>query len=234
MSNKVLSCLFLILGISALKAQEPQTLYQNVDSAWYDQLLYNGVEWLPVMQMVDGNEYFLTSEFLYGSLTIEGIVFKEVRMKYDIFNDNIIILYKNFLPIIINSKKVDEFTLAYDGTIRRFINTREKYPIIRGFAEVLYKGKSPVVAKYNKVVTKNPTLSHYAEFREDIRYYFIVDGNCYQIRNRSSFLKHMGEYEVAVKKFIRQQKVFVSIISPEGFGKAAAYFDSLTGRERSD
>ena len=44
----------------------------------------------------------------------------------------------------------------------------------------------------------------------------------------------MGEYEAAVRKFIRQHKVFISIVSPKGFGIAAAYFDSLTGQKKSD
>jgi hypothetical protein len=186
------------------------------------------------MQLVDGHEFFLTSEFLHGSVTVEGITFNEVRMRYDICNDHIIILWKNIFPIIIDNKKVDEFAFTYNGVLRKFINLGDKYPVIQGFAEVLYKGKSPVVVKYTKVVSKNPTRIHYSEFREDTRYYFIVNGSCYQIRNRSSFLKAMGEYEVAVRKFIRQQKVFVSIVSPGGFGIAAAYFDSLTGKKKPD
>jgi hypothetical protein len=233
-SNKVLIFLLLILNISVLEAQYPQTIYNSADSAWYDQLLYNGTEWRPTMQLVDGYEFFLTSEFLYGSVTIEGITFNEVRMRYDICNDDIIILWKNTLPIVIDSKKVDEFALTYNGVLRKFINLRDNSPVIQGFAEVLYKGKSQVVVNYSKTVSKIPTHTHYAEFREDTRYYFIVNGSCFQIRNKSSFLKVMGEYEVPVRKFIRQQKVVVGILSPGGFGIAAAYFDSLTGKKKPD
>lgn len=234
MSNKVLICLFLILSISALKAQVPQILYESVDSAWYDQLLYNGIEWRPAMKLVEGHEFFLTSDFLYGAVTIEGITFKEVQVKYDIYNDDIVILWKSILPIIINSKKVDEFIIVHKGVIRRFVNLRDNYPVAHGFAELLYKGESQVVAKYTKTVSRNPTYTHYAEFRENTRYFFILNGICYPIRNRSSFLKPMGEYKVAVKKFIRQEKVFVSIVTPEGFRVAAAYFDSLTDKKKSD
>lgn len=234
MSHKALICLLLILSISVLNAQEPQTFHNSTDSAWYDQLLYNGTEWRPTMHLVDGHEFFLTSEFLHGSVTIEGITFNEIRMRYDICNDHIIILWKNTFPLVIDSKNVDEFTFTYNGVLRKFVNLGDKYPVIKGFAEVLYKGKSLVVVKYTKVISKNPTQVHYSEFREDTRYYFIVNGNCCQIRNKSSFLKAMGENEIAVRKFIRQQKVFVSIVSPGGFGIAATYFDSLPGKKRPD
>lgn len=234
MSNKILSCLLLFLTVSPLEAQDPQSSYENADSAWYDQLLYSGVEWRPTMYLVDGHEFFLTSEFIYGTVTINGITFKEVRMKYDIANDEIIVLWKSNFQVIIDSKKVDEFTVIHNGVKRRFINMGDKYPGMQGFAEVLYKGKSSVVARHTKTVARNPTHTHYEEFREDTRYYFIVNERCYQIRNRSSFLKPMGDYEAAVRKFIRQHKVFISIVYPKGFGIAAAYFDSLTGQKKSD
>ncbi len=77
-------------------------------------------------------------------------------MKYDIFNDGLIVLWKNGSPIVIDSKKVDEFTIVYNGIPRRFVNLRETYPGIRGFAEIMYQGASPVIAKHIKVVSKNP------------------------------------------------------------------------------
>ena len=88
----------LFLTVSLLEAQDPQPSYENADSAWYDQLLYSGVEWRPTMYLVDGHEFFLTSEFIYGTVTINGITFKEVRMKYDIANDEIIVLWRSNFP----------------------------------------------------------------------------------------------------------------------------------------
>jgi hypothetical protein len=233
-SNKVLSFLFLILSVSSMKAQNTQRSYESADSAWYDQLLYSGVEWRPTMQMVAGHEFFLTSAFLYGTILIDGITFKEVRMKYDICNDDIIVLWKNSAPIIIDSKKVDEFTVVHNGVTRRFVNFQGMFPEIRGFAEVMYQGKSGVVASHTKAISKNPAGINYEEFREDTRYYFILNGSCFQIKSRASFLDHMGEYEIPVRKFIRQKNIFVSLTSPEGFVIAAAYFDSLTGKKQSE
>lgn len=234
MNKTVLNCLFIILSISAMKAQNMQISYESADSAWYDQLLYSGVEWRPTMQMVDGHEFFLTSAFLYGTILVDGITFREVRLKYDICNNDLIVLWKNVAPIIIDSKKVDEFTVVHNGVTRRFVNLQGMFPEIRGFAEVMYQGKSRVVASHTKAVSKNPAGIVYEEFREDTRYYFILNGTCFQIRNRASFLDHMGDYEISVRKFIRQKNLYVSLASPEGFVIAAAYFDFLTGKKQSE
>jgi len=211
-----------------MKAQNPQVSSLSADAVWYDQILYSGVEWHPAMPMAAGHEFFLTSEALSGTVIIDGITFKDVRMKYDICNDGIIVLWKNGSPIIIDSKKVDEFTVVYNGLPRRFINLRETYPGIRGFAEIMYQGTSSVIAKHIKFVSKNPAGANYAEFTEETKYYLVVNGNCFQVRNRSSFLDLMGEYEVPVRKFLRQKNLYLSNNSPEGFINAAAFYDSLT------
>jgi len=211
-----------------LKAQNPQMSSMSDNADWYDQLLYSGVEWHPAMPIAAGHEFFLTSEPLPGTVSIDGITFKDVRMKYDIFNDNLIVLWKNSSPIITDSKKVDEFTIVYNGIPRRFVNLRDTYAGIRGFAEILYQGTSSVIARHIKVVSKNPAGANYEEFREEMKYYLVLNGNCFQIKNKSSFLDLMGEYEIPVRKFIRQKHVYLSPASPEGFINAAACYDSLT------
>lgn len=228
MNKTVLNCLFLILSISAIRAQNPQMSPMSADDAWYDQLLYSGVEWQPAMQTAAGDEFFLTSEPLYGTVLIDGVLFRDVRMKYDIFNDNLIVLWKNGSPIITDSRKVDEFTMVYNGLPRKFVNLRETYSGIRGFAEILYHGASPVIAKHIKVVSRSAAAANYAEFREEAKYYLVLNGSCFQVKNRSSFLDLLGEYELPVKKYIRQKNLYLSPASPEGFVLAAVYYDSLT------
>lgn len=234
MDKIVINCLLLILGISAMKAQNPQMSPASADAAWYDQLLYSGVEWHPAMPVAAGHEFFLASEPLPGSLSIDGITFRDVKMKYDIFNDGIIVLWKNGTPIVIDSKKVDEFTVVYNGIPRRFVNLRETYPGIRGFAEIMYQGTSSVLARHIKVVSKNPAAANYAEFTEETKYYLVVNGKSSQVKNKSSFLVLMGEYEIPVKKFIRQKHLYLSNTSPEGFVKAAVYYDSLTAKAKPE
>jgi len=204
---------------------------QQADPDWLEQFLYNGVEWRPGYPLVTGHQFFLTKEYVTAEITIEGIRFSNVRIRYDICNDDVILLWKNIFPIALSMDRIDGFTILHEGTARRFVNFRNGCPAFNGFAEVLYEGSSTFVARYTKVVSINSSQSSYAQFREYTRYYYLINGACSQVRNRGTFLNLMGEYEPDVRRFIRQNNILISSMSPSGFGAAAAYYDSLVAKE---
>jgi len=84
-----------------------------------------------------------------------------------------------------------------------------------------------IVARHTKVIGRNTSMSSYAQFRESTQYYLITGGNALQIRNRGSLLNMLGVHKEEVRRYIRQNHILVSRSSPEGFGVAAAYYDSL-------
>jgi len=227
-------CLILLhLGLF-LHGQHYSPGYTNADPDWLEQFLYNGAEWRPTYQQVTGHEFFFTKEYLTGDITLEGIRFRDIRMRYDISGDYIIILWQTSFPIALLSERIDEFTIRYEGKESRFVNFRNIYPQFNGFAEVLYSGSGIFVARHTKTISYNSSLSSYAQFMDYTKYYYMVNGICTQIRSRRTFLKLMGDYEHDVKKYIRQNGIFLSTTSPAGFGIAAAYYDSLIARENTD
>jgi hypothetical protein len=226
--RKYLLALLLSGGVfTFVDGQHISPSYREADTVWLDQLLYNGVEWRPGFATVTGHEFFLGPGFLTGSVTVEGILFNNVQLKYDIFNDKLVIRRGNSKPIVMSNEKVDAFTISDSGTETKFFNLRNTGPEVSGFAEVIYQGKSSVIARHTKVIAKNASLTSYAQFREYTRFYLVTGATCSQIRNRSSFLKLLGSREPAVKRYIRQNNLFMSSSSPYGFGVAAAYYDSL-------
>lgn len=229
----------LVFSLSAV-GQHLSPFYRDADSVWLTQLLYSGYEWRPRMTPVTGHEFFLSGDYLDGSVTSAGFTFNGLMLKYDIFSDEIILLRKNIHSILLNNSTVESFTVGLwsgggrnpDFTGRRFINLKERYPGITGFAEVIYKGRSMVVAKHSKTIAKHTSMSSYAQYRENTRLWFISGSSARLIRNRTSFLRMFGEYEDEVKRFVRQNHIEMSKLSPEGYGEAAAYYDSLfSGKE---
>lgn len=230
--RKLFSLCFILLSLSTFIAGQHYSPGQKeAYPDWLDQFLYSGVEWLPGYTMVTGHEFFLTKEYVNADITLEGISFSNVRIRYDICSDNVIILWKTTFPITLSSERIDEFTIRHEGATVRFVNFRKVCPEFGGFAEVLYAGGSTFVARHTKVVSYNSTQSSYAQFREYTRYYYMINGICNQIRNRGTFLKMMGGHETAVKRFIRQNNILISNFSPAGFGIAAAFYDSLVEEE---
>jgi hypothetical protein len=204
---------------------------QQADPDWLEQFLYNGVEWRPGYPLVTGHQFFLTKEYVNAEITIDGMRFSDVRIRYDVCNDDVILLWKNIFPIALSMDRLDEFTILHDGAATRFVNFRNAFPEFEGFAEVMYEGTSTFVAKHTKVVSINSSQSTYAQFREYTRYYYLINGTCTQVRNRGTFLNLMGEHEQDVRRFIRQNNIIIGSLSPAGFGVAAAYYDSLVAKE---
>ncbi len=234
MRNIISLCLMLLYPGICLHGQHYSPGLAKGDPDWLEQLLYNGVEWRPAYPLASGHEFFLSREYLTGDIKLDGIVFRNVRMRYDINGDNVIILWQTTFPIALLSDRIEEFTLRYNGTERRFVNFHDMYPEFHGFAEVLYSGTSIFVARHTKVISYNSSQSSYAQFRDYTRYFYIVNGTCNQVRSRRAFLKLMGDYEHQVRRYTKQNDIFLSIISPTGFGLAAAFYDSLTERNTTD
>jgi hypothetical protein len=230
MGKLTLLLLFLLAVPLSLNGQQLSPDYTDADRRWLDQLLYRGVEWQPRAARVTGHEFFLTDSYIGGEVTIDGITFKNLKIRYDIWNEKLIIMWRDIHAIVLDNDVVDAFSLGYGGTVRNFINLHDKFEGISGFSEVIYSGNSMVVARYTKVIGKNTSLTTYAQFRENDRYYFISGTECRQIRSRASFLKMLGDYKTEVKRYIRQNQLVVSTMSPEGFGLAAARYDSLINR----
>lgn len=228
-----------LLAILALslpaRAQHLSPLYRDADSVWLTQLLYSGDEWRPRVTPVTGHEFFLSGDYLEGSVTVGGFTFNGLRLKYDIFSDELILLWKDIHSLLLNNSAVESFTVGiYTGSGRnpdfigrKFINLHDTYPEITGFAEVIYKGSGMVVAKHTKTIARHTSMSSYAEYRESSRLWFITGNSARMIRNRASFLHMFGEYEDAVKRHVRQNHIEMSKLTPQGYGEAAAYFDSL-------
>ncbi len=218
--------LFLLFAVS-VRGQHLAPGYGEADAVWLEQLLYRGIEWHPRMALADGNEFFLADTWLDGTVTVQGLTFTGQKLRYDIFNDRLVILRKDIQALVINSDEVDAFSIGYGQMARHFINLRDDYRGISGFAEVIYKGGSMIVARHVKVIGKNTSMSSYAQFRENTHYYLITGRDGLQIRNRGSFLKMLGGYEDEVRRYIRQNHILVGKSYPEGFGIAAGYYDSL-------
>lgn len=242
--GKIFLTLIAILAFSfSARSQHLSPLYRDADSVWLTQLLYSGNEWRPGVLPVTGHEFFLSGDYLDGSVTAGGFTFNNLRLKYDIFSDEIILLWKDIHSILLNNSTVESFTVGlWSGAGRnpefigrRFVNLNGRYPGITGFAEVIYKGTSMVVAKHSKTIAKNTSMSSYAQYRENTRFWFITGNSARLIRSRASLLRMFGDYEDEVIRFVRQNHIEMSRFSPEGYGEAVAYYDSLIlGKEAGE
>ena len=52
------------------------------------QKLYNGRAWKNLYYKIKGDQFLFTTDFIPGSVTIDNKEFRNIRLKYDIYNDD--------------------------------------------------------------------------------------------------------------------------------------------------
>src|SRR5437762_9179519 len=134
------------------------TLHENALNAinvYYETLgeespLYNGSEYIEyAYTLQEGHPFFQTANFVNGNINLDGMIFHEVPMLYDIFKDQLIIqdfqrVYKINLP----ADRVQQFFLWGHLFVR--LNHSASDPIKTGFYDQLYKGKIALFARREK------------------------------------------------------------------------------------
>ncbi|MGD0756845.1 MAG: hypothetical protein ABR927_17490 [Bacteroidales bacterium] len=194
-----------------------------------DQILYNGKVWHNLYNNVKGDQFLFSKEYLQGSLTIDGKLYNNLSISYDIYNDEIITPSNNGSILQLNKEMVDSFTLVFEFKTYMFKNTLEdSLTGVKGFVNVLYKGKSALYVKYKKEIQLLAVDDKYDLFIESFHIYFLKDGIVHQLNNKSDLLKILYQDKAQIKDFIKKNKLKVSKKVPESFIPVIRYYDSIS------
>jgi hypothetical protein len=199
------------------------------DSLKENQILYNGKLWHNLSQNIKGDQFLFSNDYLPGSLTINGKSFNNLGISYDIYNDEIIILTNHGSNLQLNKEMVDSFSLVYNFKTYRFKNTMEdSLPNIKGYVNVLYKGKSALFVKYKEEIQILAVDNKYDLFFQTYRIYLQKEGIVHQINSKRELLKLLYEDKSQIKDFIRKNKLKISKKEPESFVPVIRYYDSMS------
>jgi len=109
------------------RAQLPNTRPSDNDSlSWYiemkyglDQELFNGLQYYKKYVQYKGDPFYPEDNFYNGSVTLKGITYDGVQLKYNCYSQQLILGYTDFKEqynqLIINNIRIDSFRL---GTYR--------------------------------------------------------------------------------------------------------------------
>jgi hypothetical protein len=199
------------------------------DSLKENQILYNGKLWHNLYHNIKGDQFLFSNDYLPGSLTINGKSFNNLGISYDIYNDEIIILTNHGSYLQLNKEMVDSFSLVYNFKTYRFKNTMEdSLPNIKGYVNVLYKGKSALFVKYKEEIQILAVDNKYDLFFQTYRIYLQKEGIVHQINSKRELLKLLYENKSQIKDFIRKNKLKISKKEPESFVPVIRYYDSIS------
>jgi hypothetical protein len=202
--------------------------FSQPDSLLNAQILYNGRIWRNLNYMVIGDPYFLSNAFLTGSVTISGKTFSLLRMKYNLYEDEIHIPAPSGEILQLNKEMVDSFSLLFNNKIYRFaIIPEDSVAGLKGCVQVLYHGKMELYVRYSKKIKRSDFESRPDKYYQISRIYCVQNKQSYFITGKNDLFNLLKGKKAQIKDFMRKNKLHVSKKDPESFIPVFRYMDTI-------
>lgn len=192
------------------------------------QKLYNGRAWKNTYYKIKGDQFLFTTDFITGNVMIDNREYKNLRLKYDIYNDELISINDHGIMIQMNKEMIDRFSLNYNGRLYNFKRIdSDTTGSMKGFVNILYEGKSALYAKYMKEILLLAVENKYDLFNQVIRVFFEKEGSVYRISSKREFMGLIKDHKAEVRQFMRSNKIRLSKKIPESFKPVVEYYDKV-------
>ncbi len=208
------------------------SIYNQVnmpDSLRDRQFLYNGTEWKNEFRRITGDQFLFTNLFLPGSVTFNGRTFINLKIRYDIYSDEIMIPRSLDQVIQLNKEMVDSFYFVFDNNFYKFrkINEDSKSEP-KGYVNVLYEGRSALYVKYVKRIST--AISDYSDgrFYQVYTIYFEKDGIPEPVTGMKDICRMLEDEKELLRNFVRKNRLKVTRKLPGSFVPVIRYYDSIS------
>lgn len=183
---------------------------------------------------------FLTDQWTDGEVQMRnGKVFDDVRIKYDLYRDEITVKRRDGAEVIPDKTTIRQFSLKLDSQSvapRRFVRfddraDHRKFPYTH-FAEVLYEGKSTLRAIYRRKFIKADyrrayhANRPYDQFSEPTTTYYFTNakGQTRPLKpQRKSVLRLLKDKKSQVSKFVDNRQI--DFENPDDLVRLIQYYD---------
>jgi hypothetical protein len=191
--------------------------------------LYNGAAYVRYWNKEIGHPFFESDQLQKSNICFKGFIYREVPLKYDLLKNQLII--KNATGEF-EMELLKEYISAFSIGSHEFIKIVEDSINAdmsgNGFYELLYNGKSAVIAKYYKRVEASlKAEENTSKFVQYASYYVRVNNGYHLIENNADFLKFHKEQKVGLKKYLNKEKLQFSKMPAKTLVSIATYFDSI-------
>ena len=209
MKNELIIIL-LLWGSGVIWGQEMRTVgmpSENVISNYMTKahgyaVLYSGKKETPYNKIFDGHPYFENENFVAGTLCYNGVVYKDVLMRFDLFkNELTVTLPQSIFPVVLNNDKF-EYAILNGSTIVLSVseaNAQDKFMVI------LQDGVYPVVRKYKIRMTN---ISAFVDsYMSQRQYEIYVNGVPRSVKNKNTILKLFPDRRKELNEYAKQHNL---------------------------
>jgi hypothetical protein len=192
------------------------------------QLLFNGRVWRNLYPKVRGDQFLFSSEFLPGTVSINGKTFTGCSIRYDIFNDEVLTRAGQNIIIQLNKEMVTSFTIDYN--MRSWAFSKVESDTVNGpggYACLLYDGENQLFVKYRKIVMLLAVDNKYDAFELNQKIWLRKNGRYYQLSGVNDVISLYKNDKQQINNYIRSHKLKVSRKNPESFIPLIEFCDKI-------
>ena len=193
--------------------------------------LYNGPEYDLYNPNIKGNAYFSDiNSFTPGTVTYDGILYKDVPMMYDLYKDIVaVMLYNKFSRFSLLKERVQSFDLLNHHFIYITTDSLNINSINTGFYDQLYNGNLEVLVKRSKAIqstSSTNTIENY--FTSSKSFYLKKGNNYYSIGGQGTLLSVLKDKKKELQQYIKANKIKFNKTPEEAMVAVAAQYDELS------
>jgi len=180
------------LKVSVLRAEKT---YHNALNKQLN--IRNGRGYKAYTSTADEHPYFLTDDWIIGSIVYESDYYGEVPLLYDLSSEKVISENPvNGAKMELVNDKIDRFELREHVFVKLHNEPNLPAEMSEGFYEILYDGKLKLYAQRKKnLQTRTKGTFMYPEFEEKNKF-FLRNGNSFtKVSGKKSILKALGNQE---------------------------------------
>ncbi len=189
--------------------------------------LYNGSEYREPRRTNDQHPYFVSEDWLEGSVLYDNDWYDHIPLQYDITRDIVITeMYTNGNPMVLVDAKVGGFSVGGHRFRKMIRDTLNALPET-GFYDVLYDGKTRVIARRQKSTQERiESLTVTINFEERNRYFILQNGRYHAVKSKRSVLTVLENRQGDLKKFLRANGVKYRKDRETALRKMAEFYDT--------
>jgi len=182
--------------------------------------LYNGSDFNFYQPLLNENPYFLSDDWIQGTIEYDHTVYTQVYLRYDIQSDEVIAEHLNGTRIKLSKQNIGYFIL--NG------HTFILIPNLNKFYEVLYDGKTKAYAAYSKTFQESISNEKLERtFRQKTRYFVYKDKKYISINSKSAVYAAFQERKKQLRQFASQNKLRFRTNETAFIEALAQHYDTL-------
>ncbi len=175
-----------------------------------DYNLINGIRYVNLYPSAEGHPFLGENSFYKGNLIINDLIYRDVEIKYDICNQEIILQYPYFTgnpdKIILIKEFIDEFEM--DGRLFRKYTFPETEP---RFYQVVSRGNIYCLYYWKKDLQKGSSVQSFYKYSPERKVsYLVIDNKLCSFSGRKSFIKLFpSQYHKKIIQYLKSNKMWI-------------------------